>query len=74
MMIYLRRKLLKAAKALQNGIEPSEPWKPELWHYHAASAVIENGDYQAAIKEALERGKTSVVPDEMRKVAAAIAV
>ena len=29
-MIYLRRKLLKAAKALRDGIEPEEPWIPVL--------------------------------------------
>jgi phenylpropionate dioxygenase-like ring-hydroxylating dioxygenase large terminal subunit len=63
-MIYLRRKLLKAVKALRDGIEPEEPWKPETYHYHAASAVIENGDYAAAIAKAKERAKVSVIPAE----------
>jgi phenylpropionate dioxygenase-like ring-hydroxylating dioxygenase large terminal subunit len=73
-MIYLRRKLLKAAKNMAKGIEPVEPWKPEVWHYHASSAVIENGDYAAAIETAKERAKTSVIPADYRKVAPQITV
>jgi hypothetical protein len=71
-MIYLRRKLLKAAKNLRDGIEPIEPWTPEIYHYHAASAVIENGDYAGAIEKAKERARTSVIPAEM--VAATVTV
>jgi nitrite reductase/ring-hydroxylating ferredoxin subunit len=63
-MIYLRRKLLKAAKALRDGIEPVEPWRPEIYHYHAASAEIVNGDYAAAIEKAKQRARASVIPAE----------
>ena len=34
-MIYLRRKLLKAAKAMRDGIEPVEPFMPQAFHYHS---------------------------------------
>nr|ART39641.1 J209 [uncultured bacterium] len=61
-MIYLRRKLLRTAKALRDGIEPSEPWQPETYAYHSASVVIENGDYNAALEKAKERAKTSLLP------------
>jgi phthalate 4,5-dioxygenase len=68
-MIYLRRKLLKAAKAMRDGIEPAEPWIPQAFHYHAASAVIEKGDFDAAVAKAREQAKTSVIPLEAQKVA-----
>jgi nitrite reductase/ring-hydroxylating ferredoxin subunit len=68
-MIYLRRKLLKAAREMQAGIEPPDPWRPQIWHYHPASAVIENDDYERAIETATERVKTSLLP---QKVAPAI--
>jgi phthalate 4,5-dioxygenase oxygenase subunit len=69
-MIYLRRKLLRAAKDMRNGIEPIEPWQPQSYHYHAASAVIEDGDFDAAVAQAKDRAKTSVIPAE--KVSQAI--
>jgi phenylpropionate dioxygenase-like ring-hydroxylating dioxygenase large terminal subunit len=60
-MIYLRRKLLRAAKAMRDGIEPVEPWIPQAFHYHAASAIIQDGDFDAAVAEAKEKAKRSVV-------------
>ena len=33
---------------MRDGIEPVEPFIPEAFHYHAASAIIENGDFDAA--------------------------
>jgi phenylpropionate dioxygenase-like ring-hydroxylating dioxygenase large terminal subunit len=71
-MIYLRRKLLKAAKALRDGIEPIEPWLPQVYHYHSSSAPIENGDYAAAIEKAKQLAKTSLIPAEVLKPAAVI--
>jgi phenylpropionate dioxygenase-like ring-hydroxylating dioxygenase large terminal subunit len=69
-MIYLRRKLLKAAKDFMKGIEPTEPWMPEVYRYHPASAEIVNGDYEKAIAEATERVKTSLLTDEQRGIVA----
>ena len=60
-MIYLRRELLKAARAMQEGIEPEEPWKPEQYHYHAASVMIEDGDFEKALAEATVLAKRSIV-------------
>jgi hypothetical protein len=65
-MIYLRRKLLATAKAMAQGIEPKEPWIPESYHYHSASAEIRNGDIEAAIEEAKAKAKESLIPAEMR--------
>jgi phthalate 4,5-dioxygenase oxygenase subunit len=72
-MIYLRQKLLKAAKAMRDGIEPEEPWKPETYHYHSASAIVENGDWDAAIAKAKEKAMTSLVPGAAERTAPAIA-
>jgi len=70
-MIYLRRKLVKAAKNLANGIEPQEPWIPQSYHYHAASADVVNGDVDAAIAEATEKAKQSLrTPAPAEKIAA----
>ncbi|HEX5141853.1 MAG TPA: Rieske 2Fe-2S domain-containing protein [Dehalococcoidia bacterium] len=62
-MIYLRRKLIAAAKAMKDGIEPQEPWIPEAYHYHSASAEIKNGDIETAIEEAKRLAKQTVVPE-----------
>jgi hypothetical protein len=67
-MIYLRRKLLRSVKNLQAGIEPPEPFMPQTWHYHSASAIVKDGDVDAAIAEATERAKTSVIPANYGKV------
>ena len=73
-MIYLRRKLLKAAKNLRDGIEPEEPFLPQTWHYHSASAVVENGDYDAALEKAKAMAKQSIIPSDYRKAAAPQAI
>ena len=59
-MIYLRRKLIAAAKAIRDGIEPAEPWLPETYHYHSATEVIEDGDYEGAVNRAIEKAKMSI--------------
>jgi hypothetical protein len=59
-MIYLRRKLIAAAKAMRDGVEPAEPWLPETYHYHSATEVIENGDYEGAVERAISKAKRSI--------------
>jgi phthalate 4,5-dioxygenase oxygenase subunit len=68
-MIYLRRKLLKAAKDMRKGVEPIEPWIPASYHYHAGAAIIENDDFDGAVARAKERAKVSLIPSEAQKVA-----
>jgi phenylpropionate dioxygenase-like ring-hydroxylating dioxygenase large terminal subunit len=58
-LIYVRRRLLKTAKALAEGIEPSEPWHPEAYAYHSESVITEASD-----EEALELAKAKA--KEMR--------
>ena len=37
-IIHVRRRLLKAAKDLADGIEPAEPWHPEAYRYRREQA------------------------------------
>jgi hypothetical protein len=69
-MIYLRRKLIAAAKAMRDGIEPQEPFITQAYHYHSASAVIKNGDVEAAIEEAKAKAKVSLRSPEAQKILA----
>jgi hypothetical protein len=70
-IIYIRRRLIKTAKALAEGIEPSEPWHPEAYRYHTANVTIE-GTLDEAIRQAKELASASRV--EGAKVAPRIAV
>ena len=60
-MIYLRRKLIAAARAMQQGVEPREPWIPDSYHYHSASEIIENGDFEGAVAKAKAKAKQSLI-------------
>jgi hypothetical protein len=51
-IIAVRRRLLKAVKALAAGIEPSEPWHPEAYAYHRASVVTQTGTLDEAVAKA----------------------
>jgi len=51
-IIYRRRRLLKAARALAAGIEPSEPWHPEAYAYHLANVVLADATVEEAIATA----------------------
>jgi hypothetical protein len=76
-MIYLRQKLLKAARDMADGIEPMEPWIPEAYHYHTASVEVQNGDYEAALEQARRKARQSMVPNgafTQTEVAAEVAV
>ncbi len=59
-MIYLRRKLIAAAKAMREGVEPAEPWMPETYHYHSATETFEDGNYEAAVARAIDKAKRSI--------------
>ncbi len=74
-MIYLRRKLLKAARAMAQGIEPQEPFMPHTYHYHSASEIIENGDFEAAVERAKQKARQSLIdpqPNEASELTAVV--
>ena len=51
-IIHVRQRLLKAARALVDGVEPSEPWHPEAYCYRRGSAFGETAE--EAIRAAKE--------------------
>jgi hypothetical protein len=61
MIIKVRRRLLKAARDLQNGIEPSEPWHPETYRMHREQAVAETPE--AAFEEAKRLAKVDLLSE-----------
>jgi phenylpropionate dioxygenase-like ring-hydroxylating dioxygenase large terminal subunit len=40
-IIFIRRRLLKVAKDLEVGIEPTEPWHPEAYAYHSETHRVD---------------------------------
>ncbi len=56
-IIYVRRRLLQTAKALAQGVEPKEPWRPEAYAYHTARVVLESGSLQEAVDQAKAEAK-----------------
>ena len=71
-IIYRRRRLLRLAKALAEGIEPAEPWRPEAFHMHGASAVAPTA--AEAIAQAKVRAATPLMPEKLPQLAAVIGV
>jgi phthalate 4,5-dioxygenase len=72
-IIYVRRRLIKAAKALAEGIEPTEPWHPEAFAYHSANVVLNEGTLEEAVAKAKAEASTMHVA-QAEKVAQAIRV
>jgi hypothetical protein len=61
MIIKVRRRLLKAARDLQNGIEPSEPWHPEIYRMHREQAVAETPEQ--AFEDAKRKAKADLLAE-----------
>ena len=56
-IIKVRRRLLKAAQQMAAGIEPSEPWRPEVYRMHREVAAA------ATAEEAIALAKTKAWAD-----------
>ena len=63
-IIYVRRRLLKAAKDLAAGIEPSGPSHPEVFHLHRDTAVA--ATEEEAIALAKEQALTPLLPTKLK--------
>jgi hypothetical protein len=59
-IIHVRRRLLRVAKMLDDGIEPSEPWHPEAYRYHRETAIGETRE--EAIAQAKAKAMASLLP------------
>ncbi|HWO73025.1 MAG TPA: Rieske 2Fe-2S domain-containing protein [Dehalococcoidia bacterium] len=68
-IIHVRRRLLRLAKNMAEGIEPSEPWHPEAYRYRRASAIADTEE--EAIAQAKAQAFGSALPAELQKIAIA---
>ena len=51
-VIHVRQRLIRAARAMAAGVEPSEPWHPEAYRYHYESVVAPSRDEAIALATA----------------------
>jgi hypothetical protein len=66
-IINLRKRLLTAAKALAQGVEPREPWHPEGYSYVRGRATYEDESaLQDAIDEATRAAMRTQLPPELK--------
>jgi phthalate 4,5-dioxygenase oxygenase subunit len=63
MIIYVRRRLLKAAKDLMRGIEPTGPQHPEVFRLHRETAIADTA--QEAIAMAKEKALQPLLPQKL---------
>ena len=68
-IIHLRRRLLKTAKELAQGIEPKEPWLPESYRYHTAQVILDHGTLEEAIEAAKQKAREPVLTPEVLQAA-----
>ena len=64
MIIYVRRRLLKAAKELMRGIEPVGPQRPDVFRFHRETAVADTE--QEAVELAKQRAIRPLLPEKMK--------
>jgi phenylpropionate dioxygenase-like ring-hydroxylating dioxygenase large terminal subunit len=67
-IIKVRRRLLKAAKDLAAGIEPTEPWHPETYRMHREVAVADTAE--EAIELAKVKASTDLLAERAPELAA----
>jgi len=70
-IIKVRRRLLAAAKALREGVEPEAPFHPEEYRYHRTVVTLDNGNVEQAIDQARAESRSSQI---QQKVAPQITV
>jgi len=63
MIIHVRQRLLKAAKAMQQGIEPEGPQHPEIYRFHRDIAVADTPEEAVAL--AKERALRPLYQEKM---------
>jgi phenylpropionate dioxygenase-like ring-hydroxylating dioxygenase large terminal subunit len=56
-IIYIRRRIIRAARDLMNGTEPPEAFRPEAYRYHSASVTLDSGTEAEAIAQVREKAK-----------------
>ena len=71
MIIYVRRRLLKAAKELQAGIEPSGPFHPEVFRAHRETATADTEEQAIALVK--EKVLAAQLPERKAAIAQEVA-
>jgi phthalate 4,5-dioxygenase oxygenase subunit len=66
-IIKIRRRLLKAARDLADGVEPTEPWHPETYHMHRE--VASGATAEEAIALAKSKASTDLLAERVEKPA-----
>jgi phenylpropionate dioxygenase-like ring-hydroxylating dioxygenase large terminal subunit len=66
-IIHIRRRLIKAAENLANGIEPTEPWHPEAYRYRRSVAVADTEAEAIALAKA--KAFSTELPAELQAIA-----
>jgi phenylpropionate dioxygenase-like ring-hydroxylating dioxygenase large terminal subunit len=64
-ILKVRRRLLKTARNLMNGIEPTEPWHPETYAMHREVAIAETAE--AAVAEARRKAHVDLYSEFARE-------
>ena len=63
MIIHVRQRLLKAAKDMQDGIEPDGPLHPEVFRIHRENAMASSAE--AAVAQAREKALKAQIPERL---------
>jgi len=69
MIIYVRRRLIKAAKELMNGIEPVGPSRPDVYRFHRVTGT--GATAEEAIANAKVLGMAPQIPEKMPQLVVA---
>jgi nitrite reductase/ring-hydroxylating ferredoxin subunit len=69
MIIYVRRRLIKAAKELMEGIEPVGPSRPDVYHFHREQGV--GATIEEAIENAKEKGMRPLFAEKLPQLVVA---
>jgi hypothetical protein len=69
MIIHVRQRLLKAAKEMQQGIEPEGPFRPEVFRIHRENAIANTAE--EAINLARSKALAAQIPERMPEIAVA---
>ncbi len=66
-IIHIRRRLLKAANDLAEGVEPEEPWHPEVYRMHRETSTASTAE--EAIQRATESAQTDLMASRSELIA-----
>jgi hypothetical protein len=69
MIIHVRQRLLKAAKDMQQGIEPEGPFHPEVFRIHRENALANSEE--EAIAQARQKALAAQLPERLAPISVA---